>query len=119
MKTLFFLKAKCVNTNRDFYIRYDFAADDRWVNTYGVTELPSGGNISSAGMEIDYSTVRNGPQYKCPHCGNREFIKCGCGGYTCHIGGGVTAAKCAHCGAEGEISGSISSVETKNTGIGQ
>lgn len=119
MKTLFFLKAKCVNTNQDFYIRHDFAADDKWVLTYGLKEIPSGENVGGVGMEVDYTSVRMGPQYKCPHCGNRQFIKCGCGGYTCHIGGGATTAKCAHCGTEGEIRGSISSVEAKNTGSGQ
>ena len=76
MKTLFFLKAKCVNTNQDFYIRHDFAADDKWVLTYGLKEIPIGENVSGVGMEVDYTSVRIGPQYKCPHCGNKEFIKC-------------------------------------------
>ena len=123
MKTLFFLKAKCASTHRDFYIRYDFAADDRWVKTYGVTELPSGGNISSEGIEIDYSTVRMGPQYKCPHCGNRAFVQCGnCGENTCHPASiEYKDFKCAHCGNEGQIDfdRSIESVKSQNTGSGQ
>lgn len=121
MKTLFFLKAKCGSTNRDFYIRHDFAADDRWVLTYGVKELSGGENVSGAGMEVDYTTARTGPQYKCPYCGMKNFIRCGkCGEYTCHPGSAENKHfKCAHCGHEGEISGHITSVEAKNTGIGQ
>lgn len=121
MKTLFFLKAKCASTNRDFYIRHDFAADDRWVLTYGVKELPGGENVSGAGMEVDYTTARTGPQYKCPYCGMKNFVRCGkCGKYTCHPGGAENKYfKCAHCGHEGEISGYITSVEAKNTGAGQ
>ena len=34
MKDLFFLDAKCVNTNKDFYIRFDKAAGGRWCQTY-------------------------------------------------------------------------------------
>ena len=120
MKTLFFLKAKCVNTNKDFYIRHDFAADDRWVLTYGVKELPDNTASSGATMEVDYSSARFGPQYRCPHCGNANFILCGkCGKYTCHQGGGVKESKCAHCGNEGQIGGNIDTVKADNTGSGQ
>lgn len=120
MKTLFFLKAKCVNTNKDYYIRHDFAADDRWVLTYGVKELPPSTQVGGAAMEIDYSAVRIGPQFKCPHCGNRLFIRCGrCGGYTCYQGLEGQMSKCMHCGREAVASGSIDSVTADKTGIGQ
>lgn len=121
MKTLFFLKAKCASTHKDFYIRHDFAADDRWVLTYGVKELPSGGDIGGSGMQVDYSSVRVGPQYKCPHCGNVSFIHCGtCGEYTCHPSSDQKECECAHCGNKGQLSDKcIESVEAKNTGSGQ
>lgn len=121
MKTLFFLKAKCGSTNRDFYIRHDFAADDRWVLTYGVKDIPCGENVGGAGMEVDYTTVRMGPQYKCPHCGTKDFFHCGgCGEYTCYSDNGEQKRFiCAHCGREGEIGGHITSVEAKNSGNGQ
>ena len=120
MNTLFFLKAKCVNTNKEFYIRHDFAADDRWVLTYGVKELPANTGVGGAGMEVDYSSARMGPQYRCPHCGNVAFVRCGaCGEYTCQQGGDDKSFKCAHCGNEGQISGQIESVKADNTGSGQ
>jgi predicted RNA-binding Zn-ribbon protein involved in translation (DUF1610 family) len=118
MKTLFFLKASCGRTNKDFYIRHDFAADDRWVLTYGVAEAPAGEG-SGGTMEVDYSNARMGPQYKCPHCGNKNFVRCGkCGNYTCSSEG-QTYFKCPHCGNEGEIKGHIERVEAKNAGSGQ
>lgn len=123
MKTLFFLKLKCAKTRQPFYVRHDFAADDRWVLTYGVKEIPRGENVGGAGMEVDYTAVRMGPQYKCPHCGNKSFVRCGqCGEYTCHPAGSEQKDfKCAHCDHEGEISFDkfIESVEAKNTGNGQ
>ncbi len=120
MKTLFFLKAKCGSTGRDFYIRHDFAADDRWVLTYGLKEIPTGNSANGSSMEVDYSSVRVGPQYKCPHCGRRSFYRCSqCGEYTCNIGEQGEKVKCAHCGHEGTIGGYIQSVEAKNTGSGQ
>ena len=121
MKTLFFLKAKCGRSNRDFYIRHDFAADDRWAITYGLKEIPAGDNVGNVGMQFDYGNVRTGPQYKCPHCGGRNIVKCGaCGGYACHPGRDVTTHfKCPNCGHEGEINGYIETVESGNTGSGQ
>lgn len=121
MKTLFFLKARCANTHKDFYIRHDFAADDRWVLTYGLKELPTSGDVSGVGMQVDYGSVRVGPQYKCPHCGNTNIVHCGkCGEYTCHPAGEEKKDfKCAHCDLEGTINGHIESVEAKNTGNGQ
>ena len=121
MKTLFFLKVKCGSTGKDFYVRHDFAADDRWVLTYGVKELPAGENVSGAGMQVDYSTIRVGPQYKCPHCGGKIFVRCGnCGEYTCHPNHDVKDFHCAHCAHEGQLSDKyIESVEAKNTGSGQ
>lgn len=123
MKTLFFLKMKCSKTRQPFYVRHDFAADDRWVRTYGVKEIPDGENVGGVGMQVDYTSVRIGPQYKCPDCGNRNFVHCGkCGEYSCYSGSRESKHfKCAHCGFEGEISSDkfIESVEAKNTGVGQ
>lgn len=121
MKTLFFLSAKCAKTNQPFYIRHDFAADDRWVITYGVKELPSA-EISFGGpLQIDYGSIRVGPQYKCPHCGNEHFVRCGaCGKYTCHPCDETKKEfKCSYCAYEGTISGYIESVESCNSGNGQ
>lgn len=123
MNTLFFLKLKCANNKQTFYARHDFAADDRWVLTYGVKELPIGENVGGVGMEIDYTAIRTGPQYKCPHCGNTEFVFCGaCGEYTCHPSDSEhTHFKCAHCSHEGEVSfdSTIESVKAQNMSNGQ
>ena len=121
MKTLFFLKLKCAKTRQPFYVRHDFAADDRWVLTYGVKEIPGGENVGGAGMQVDYTSVRTGPQYKCPHCGNRRFFRCGkCGEYTCHPNPEKRDFECANCGHTGQLSDKyIESVEAKNTSTGQ
>lgn len=123
MKTLFFLKARCGKTSRDFYIRHDFAADDRWVLTYGLKDIPIGETITGATAEVDYTAVRIGPQYKCPHCGNIYFVHCSaCHGYVCHPGNHVTRDfNCTYCGNKGKVSLDkfIESVRTQNTGTGQ
>ncbi len=119
MKTLFFLKVKCAENRETFYVRHDLAADDRWVLTYGVKTLPPGESSFGENMQFNYGSIRLGPQYKCPHCGNRSFFRCGaCGNYTCHDKAKKTAI-CAHCGNDDPIEGSIESVESCNNGIGQ
>ena len=123
MKTLFFLKLRCAGNRQVFYARHDFAADDRWVLTYGVKELPRGEQVDEAEISVDYTGVRTGPQYRCPYCGNILFVRCGkCGQYTCHpLGRQYDHFKCAHCTHEGPINFDrvIESVESKNTGNGQ
>lgn len=105
MDDLFFLEAKCVQTKATFYIRYDKAADGKWCKTYGVKAAPQGatGDIHS-NVEIDISEARHGPQYKCPYCGNKSYIRCGdCGKLTCfHYGD--KRFLCAHCGAGRPVS---------------
>ena len=120
-KTLFFLEVNCVKNRKKFYIRHDWAADDTWVKTYGVTELPAGETGNMASMQVNYRGIRTGPQYKCPYCGNRNMIQCGkCGEYTCfNVPDNSKTACCANCG-EGKLSGEyIDSVESQNTGHGQ
>ena len=77
------IPAKCGKTSRDFYMMYYKAFDGKWVLTYGKKELPrsSGGAGNAVAVKLD--SVRTGPQYKCPHCGqkcdaNEKFCgKCG------------------------------------------
>ena len=110
MKNLFFLEAKCESAKRVFYPRYDLAADDKWVLTYGVENLTSG-HIASCSIEIDISNARIGPQYKCPYCGNTAFVKCGkCGNITC-LKGDAKNFKCAYCGNSGKITGYIERIK--------
>ena len=67
MDNLFFLEAKCVNTHKVFYIRFDKAAGGRWCQTYGVKEEPLNASGSTNNiMQIDISKASVGPQYKCP-----------------------------------------------------
>lgn len=117
MKTVFFLEAKCGSTNKIFYPRYDYAADDRWVLTYGIENLSSGDSVASM-TEIDISNARIGPQYKCPHCGNTSYVRCGnCGKLTC-LKADSNTFKCAHCSSNGKITGSIEKI-TARSGNGQ
>lgn len=107
------LPVKCVETGKTFYARYDFAYDGVWVLTYGLkdvlTDLSSDRN--NAGIsKIDLSYSRIGPQYKCPHCGNLSFVRCGqCKNLTCYSGKGDFL--CRHCGNTGVVSGTIDSLE--------
>lgn len=106
---LFFWEAKCGSTKQTFYPRFDLGADDSWVLTYGVKELPTGQRVSSAGnSRLDLSRMRDGPQYKCPWCGNKGFARCGyCGRITCYNVRDRYSV-CAHCGKRGRIGGSFS-----------
>ena len=114
MENLFFLEARCVNCGRTFYPRYDLAADNVWVLTYGVVELPQGQTaVGTEGPGINIDNRRCGPQFRCPWCGNDSFVKCGkCGHLTCYdVNSGVF--NCAYCGNKGRVSGSLSNKELK------
>jgi len=69
------IPAKCGKTSRDFYMMYYKAFDGKWVLTYGKKELPrsSGGAGNAVAVKLD--SVRTGPQYKCPHCGQKYTFK--------------------------------------------
>lgn len=114
-----FVPAKCSITNRDYYVRYDYGADGRWVLTYGVvpTDINPAERNNSPITSIDLSNSRTGPQFKCPHCGNRDFVKCGrCGELTCYDGSG--SFTCKHCGNQGKVTGHIKDL-TGSTGKAQ
>lgn len=118
MKSLFFLSAKCGKCKKDFYPRYDFAADDKWVLTYGLKELPAGNGVGDSESMRDISGGRTGPQYKCPWCGNESFCRCGvCKKITCYSGEGLFT--CAFCGNSGIPSGQITDIEISGLGTGQ
>ncbi len=121
MDNLFFLEAKCVKTNKDFYIRFDKAAGGIWCQTYGVKYKPQNlNNTAYNAIKIDISKSTVGPQYSCPHCGNDNYIKCGtCGKLTCFKYGDKEFT-CAHCGKHSTVSydSFITTIEG-NSGIGQ
>ena len=108
-----FLPVNCVNTHKEFFARYDYAYDGVWVLTYGVKAIPSDvSEYSGSGgsSRMDLSNSRTGPQYRCPYCGNREFVRCGrCRKLTCYSGKGNFT--CDHCGNTGEVKGTIDSLE--------
>ena len=82
--TVVFIPAKCNKTGKEFYIREDLAADGMWVRTYGVTSISEGEKGVSSEIVIDYNNHRQGPQYKCPHCGNTRIFLCkDCGVKAC------------------------------------
>lgn len=124
MKNLFFLEALCGKHKKVFYPRYDLGADDYWVLTYGVKTLPPGHSSEGAqGPGINIPRRRVGPQYKCPHCGNTDFVRCGrCHKLTCNPDG-ANSFTCAHCGNTGKITGTISVDDmkgmVKSSGSGQ
>lgn len=115
MENLFFLEAKCLKTRKLFYPRYDLGADDYWVLTYGEKTLPAGHSAAGAqGPRFNIPRRRVGPQYKCPWCGDTDFVRCGrCHNLTCHDAGSKDFT-CAHCGNTGKITGTISGDDMKN-----
>ena len=80
-----FLKSKCSKPGRDFLIRLDFNAEDRWMITYGVKDIPKEDRKTSApATKVNISEAIMGPLFACPHCGNGSFFRCGkCGSYVC------------------------------------
>lgn len=118
MDNLFFLEVKCAKCKDIFYARFDFAADDIWVLTYGLKNLPAGEKISSGTSQADISNMRTGPQYKCPYCGNKAFVRCGaCSKLTCYDSNGRFV--CMHCGNSGEVKGTIEKIDITKKGQGQ
>lgn len=118
MDNLFFLEVKCSKSKNNFYARFDYAADNVWVLTYGVKDLPAGEKVSSGNSQQDISNMRIGPQYKCPYCQSKSFVKCGvCGNLTCYDESGHF--DCVHCSNSGTVSGYIDKVDVSNSGRGQ
>lgn len=106
------LPVNCISSHKEFFARYDFAYDEVWVLTYGIKGIQKEFtcNDTSKCKKIDIENTRTGPQYKCPYCGNRDFVKCGsCGKLTCYSGDGNFV--CDHCGNVGAVSGTIDSLE--------
>lgn len=102
----------CISSHKEFLARYDFAYDEVWVLTYGIKEIQNEHIRTDAtkSKKIDITNSRTGPQYKCPYCGNRDFVRCGlCEKLTCYSGDGSFV--CDHCGNVGGVSGTIESLE--------
>ncbi len=104
---------QCIKTKKPFFARYDFAYDGVWVLSYGLTEKPADTVSGDSGtVTVDVSKSRTGPQYRCPHCGSRYFVRCGmCGALTCWNGSDAYA--CGSCGRTGKVSGYIDAMEGK------
>lgn len=124
IKNTVFVPARCDKTKKDFYIRTDLNAEGKWVFTYGLKELPEQETLYSDGaaelQELDLSNgIKTGPQYKCPYCGNTDFVRCGrCQKQTC-LAHGRTDFHCAHCDIIGTLNGgipSISGIESEGQG---
>ena len=121
MDNFFFLEARCANTNKLFYIRFDKAAGGKWCQTYGLKSIPlsAASNGFYNKMEIDLSTTDIGPQYKCPYCGNETYVRCGsCGKIAC-ADYNDNYFSCPSCGHSGEISDEPLKNVNGNSGIGQ
>lgn len=124
MNNLFFLEAKCIKYGKVFYPRYDLGADDAWVLTYGEKALPVGQKVGAENViKFTEKKIRNGPQYKCPWCGNKGYVHCGsCHNITCY-NADFNEFTCAYCGNSGEVTGVISNEELNNnikvSGYGQ
>lgn len=118
MDNLFFLEVKCSKTKKTFYARFDYAADDIWALTYGVTSLPAGEKVSAGSSQQDISRMRTGPQYKCPYCGSTSFVRCGaCKKLTCYDESGHF--DCAYCPNSGSVTGHIEKIDVSKSGRGQ
>ena len=110
------IPAKCGRSGRDFYMMYYKSFDDKWVLTYGKKEMPYlGGMQKKNSVAVDLTPMRTGPQYKCPHCGEKYTFTCwNCGKRTCYDGDNHDGREvtCAHCGKSGVF-------RSNNSGVGQ
>lgn len=103
-----FMDITCSAYRQKFYLRYDYAADDMWVLTYGVKEKERSTQMTGSSQSIDMSQTRTGPQYRCPYCGNVGIVKCGaCGQLVCHDESDRFQCICGH---RGVITGRIRAV---------
>lgn len=125
MAKVYFIKAFCGNTHKPFYMRYDYAADDCWVRTYGVKELASSDatSLTSGTSDFDISNSRIGPQYKCPWCGNKRFWKHtsghnACDNITCWDGKSNDVT-CGSCGTNCTLGGGPVTTLSGTSGNGQ
>ncbi len=75
------------------------------------------GGLKPALTSLDLSDgMDTGRTYHCPHCGNKDIVRCGkCHGITCYDGSGSFV--CVHCGNSGAVSGTIKRIEVQRTGI--
>jgi hypothetical protein len=106
-----FTHAKCSKTKKPFIIRFDKGADGKWCMTYGLVPVQPTQNSGST-ETMDFSRFRIGPQYKCPYCGNKTIVECGCGSIGCYDGKSETYY-CHECNTSGKVSGSIVSLKGK------
>ncbi len=108
-----YIPAKCEKTKKDFFIVYYKAFDGTWVETYGKASLPnSGAPGSGEAVSMQLDNTRRGPQYSCPHCGQKRHFRCPhCGQWTCWDGDDHEGRTvwCAHCGKSGVFSSRASS----------
>ena len=121
MEKVFFVKAYCMTERKPFFMRYDYAADDCWVRTYGVKELSSSdaASMSGSGTNIDVSGARRGPQYKCPWCGNKSFWRHGaCGTINCWDGDSDDVV-CGKCGTACTLGDDYITTLSGTSGSGQ
>lgn len=111
MNKVYFIKTHCAKTHNEFYIRYDLAADDVWVRTYGLKSLPADEMSAAIGSksEIDLTNERCGPQYKCPWCGNKHYwLHARCKSVICWDG--TKNATCPVCNISCTIGGTLTSI---------
>lgn len=75
------------------------------------------GGLKPALTSLDLSDgMDTGRTYHCPHCGNKDIVRCGkCHGITCYDGSGSFV--CVHCGNSGAVSGTIQRIEVQRVGV--
>ncbi len=107
--------AKCSLSREPFGIGFKRTAANEWTATrsFPIREEVAGSSQASAPL---LGSFRLSPDFQgCPHCHSRSFFKDGCGRVACWDGtrGFVT---CPWCGAQGELTGQITSVQA-TTGL--
>lgn len=113
---VFFKEARCNVVDRLFFVRYDYAADDCWVYTYGIKEIPNQNKISN---DIIANQYRRGPQYKCPYCANKGMFECGaCGSINCYDDK-KKIVECVVCKRKNRVEGYIDNIKSETSMYGQ
>ena len=110
------LPARCAVTGSPFAIRVT-VKDGRAVAEEGRRVSPGSpgqnpGNLVKIQLANGITVSRT---YHCPHCGNKNFVKCAkCGQVSCHDGSGQST--CPFCGLTNRVGGIIQSITVQNPG---
>jgi hypothetical protein len=100
---------KCCQSKKLYGIRFEKEVRD-WKYTWAFPLSEKAALKEGFDKTRITGALIEGEEYPgCPYCGSKGFFLCGCGHLNCWNGQGHTAT-CQWCGASGELTGGIDSI---------